>query len=155
DFYLEDLPECVRAQAGQAGLALDLTAQRLPFFAGRATLRQTVVLPSLGDRTVLEIQNLRAAVAHVRVNGEHLGALAWPPHRVDVAAALRPGENVVEVELVGTLRNLLGPHHRAGGDLEWTGPGDFRDKRHWTDDYILVPFGFDGLTLTAYKRSQL
>jgi hypothetical protein len=76
-----------------------------------------------------------------------MGVVAWPPHRVDVAAGLRPGENVIEIELVGTLRNLLGPHHLAGGDRAWTGPGQFRDKSRWTDDYVLVPFGFDGATL--------
>jgi len=52
---------------------------------------------------------------------------------------------------VGTLRNLLGPHHLDGGDLAWTGPDQFRDKRRWTDDYILVPFGFDGVRLTILE----
>jgi hypothetical protein len=67
---------------------------------------------------------------------------------------LRPGENVIEIELVGTLRNLLGPHHLKGGDLEWTGPGQFRDKNRWTDDYILVPFGFDGASITILDLSE-
>ena len=86
----------------------------------------------------------------MRVNGQHVGTVAWPPHRVGLMEGLRVGENEVEIELVGTLRNLLGPHHRAGGDLAWTGPKDFRDKTRWTDDYILVPFGFDGVTLTTF-----
>jgi len=149
DFRVTDLPDHVRTKAG--GLALDLTAQGLPFFAGRATLRQTITLSPFMGRTVLEIHNLRAAVAHVRVNGQHTGAVAWPPHRVDVTEGLCAGENVIEIELVGTLRNLLGPHHLAGGDLDWTGPGEFRDKSRWTDDTILVPFGFDGVTLTTFE----
>lgn len=152
DFRVTDLPD--RAQAQSGGLVLDLTAQGLAFFAGRVTLRQTVTLPALDGRTVLEIHNLRAAIAHVRVNGQQMGTVAWPPHRVDVTEGLRAGENVVEIELVGTLRNLLGPHHRAGGDLAWTGPRDFRDKSRWTDDYILVPFGFDGVTLKIFDRSR-
>jgi hypothetical protein len=52
---------------------------------------------------------------------------------------------------VGTLRNLLGPHHLNGGDLHWTGPKEFRDKNRWTDDYILVPFGLDGATLVSRR----
>jgi len=151
DFRMTDLPDRVRARRGAGGLAVDLTANGLPFFAGRATLRQAVTLPPLDGRAVLEIHSLRAAVAHVRVNGRDMGVVAWPPHRVDVTEGLRPGENVIEIELVGTLRNLLGPHHRAGGDLAWTGPGDFRDKSRWTDDYILVPFGFDGVTLKTFE----
>jgi len=149
DFHVTDLPDRAQAQAG--GLVLDLTAQGMAFFTGRATLRQTVTPPARGGRTVLEIHNLRAAVAHVRVNGQQMGTVAWPPHRVDVTEGWRAGENVVEIELVGTLRNLLGPHHRAGGDLAWTGPSDFRDQSRWTDDYILVPFGFDGVTLKIFE----
>ncbi len=55
---------------------------------------------------MLEMRNLRAAVAHVRVNGQYMGAVAWSPHRVDVTAGLRPGENVIEIELVGTSSRL-------------------------------------------------
>jgi hypothetical protein len=73
--------------------------------------------------------------------------MAWQPHQVQLNG-LRAGRNVIEIELVGTLRNLLGPHHRSGGDTAWTGPGDFRDQSRWTDDYILVPFGFDQVTVT-------
>jgi hypothetical protein len=98
------------------------------------------------------LRNLRAAVAHVRVNGQQAGTVAWQPHHVDVTEALKEGENVIEIELVGTLRNLLGPHHLNGGDLDWTGPKEFRDKNRWTDDYILVPFGFDGAMLTTLDR---
>ena len=145
DFFLTVPPEFVRARGKPGGLALDLTAQGLPFFAGRATLRQTVALSPSQGRAVLEIENLRAAIAHVRVNGQQAGTVAWPPHRVDVSGRLHAGENEIEIELVGTLRNLLGPHHLDGGDLAWTGPDQFRDKERWTDDYILVPFGFDGV----------
>jgi hypothetical protein len=151
DFLVEELPDQVSAGDSFKGLSLDLTTRGLPFFAGRVTLRQTVTLFALRGRAMLEIHNLRAALAHVRVNGQHTGTVAWPPHRVDVTSALRPGDNVIEIELVGTLRNLLGPHHMTGGDLAWTGPGQFRDKSRWTDDYILVPFGLDGATVTMFQ----
>jgi len=154
DFRVTDLPGCVRAVQRAGGLRVDLTRQGLPFFAGRAVLCQAVTLPPLDGRPVLEIQGLRAAVAHVRLNGQHQGTVAWPPHRVDVSAGLRPGENVIEIELVGTLRNLLGPHHLAGGDRAWTGPGEFRDKSRWTDDYILVPFGLDSVCLKVYATTR-
>jgi len=100
-----------------------------------------------GERVVLAFRHLRAALAHVRVNDQHVGTVAWEPHRLDLTAAWRPGENVIAIELVGTLRNLLGPHHLAGGDLGWTGPDQFRDYTRWTDDYLLVPFGFDGVSV--------
>jgi hypothetical protein len=154
NFRLTPLPARAQAKRRADGLALDLTAQGLPFFAGRATLRQVVTLPVVGERVVLVFRHLRAALAHVRVNEQHVGAVAWEPHRVDLTAAWRPGENLIAIELVGTLRNLLGPHHLAGGDLGWTGPDQFRDYTRWTEDYILVPFGFDGVFLVYYSRSD-
>ena len=153
DFRVAALPR--QARTASTGLNLDLTAQGLPFFAGRVRLRQTVLLSApltaLDGTLMLELQGLRAALAHVRVNGQPMGALAWPPYRLDIRAAVRPGENLLEIELVGTLRNLLGPHHCSGGDKTSTAPWDFRDKQHWTDSYILVPFGFDRVTLTAFE----
>jgi hypothetical protein len=151
DFRVTDVPDLVEAKQDAGGLAVDLTAQGLAFFAGRAKLRQTISLPAPSGCTVLEMHNLRAAVAHVYVNGQPMGAVAWPPHRVDITAGMRPGENVIEIELVGTLRNLLGPHHLNGGDLSWTGPAEFRDKSRWTDDTILVPFGLDGVTVKVFR----
>jgi hypothetical protein len=147
-FEVTDLPASV--QAGDGGQGLDLTARGFAFFAGRATLCQSITLPAFAGRVDLAIHDLRAAVARVRVNGQDVGAVAWPPYRLAVGEALHGGENVIEIELVGALRNLLGPHHLSGGDLWWTGPEQFRDKSRWTADYILVPFGLGGVTLTAY-----
>jgi hypothetical protein len=151
DFSVTGPPDRVGPGHNPDGPIIDLTPQGLAFFAGRVTLRQSITLPPVNGRAVLDIHNLRAAVAHVRVNGEHQGSVAWAPHRVDVTPGLRPGENEIEIELVGTLRNLLGPHHLNGGDLLWTGPGEFRDKSRWTDDYTLVPFGLDGAGITILR----
>jgi hypothetical protein len=151
EFRLTRLDETIAIADKPAGLKLDLTANGLAFFAGRAVLRQTLTLPAFEGGVTLTVDNLRAAVAHVRVNGQAMGVLAWPPHGVEITRGVRPGENVIEIELVGTLRNLLGPHHLAGGDLEWTGPKEFRDKQRWTDDYILTPFGLDGARLIVWR----
>jgi len=153
EFRLTALPHQAQAQGTRAGLCLDLTAQGLPFFAGRVKLCQTIRLGAPDGPVMLELHDMRAALAHVRVNGQHAGTVAWHPHRVDISAAVRPGENQIEIELVGTLRNLLGPHHLNGGDLSFTGPTTFRDKQRWTNDYILVPFGFDHVTLTELESA--
>jgi hypothetical protein len=159
EFRLAGLPARLAcSHAGQAGssnapaLGVDLTAHGFPFYAGRAIVKQVLQLPALEGQALLEIEDLRAALAHVRVNGRHAGTVAWKPHRVDATAFLQPGENVIEIELVGTLRNLLGPHHQAGGDGDLTGPGEFRDRSRWTEDYILAPFGLGGVTLAILEE---
>ena len=151
EFKLADSPVRIEAGSKKEGLSIDLTKSGFPFLAARATLSQTIMCPKPAGPVVLEVKNLNAAVAHVRVNGQHMGAIAWQPHQVDISAGLQEGENEIEIELAGTLRNLLGPHHLNGGDETWTGPMEFRDKLRWTDHYILVPFGFDGITLRMMR----
>ncbi len=146
EFRLCRRPDTVRDTAAQSP-TLDLTAQGFPFFAGRVTLAQQVYLPAISPNLCLAIDHLAAALVQVKVNGQPAGAAAWPPHQVQIAEYARAGENTIEIELVGTLRNLLGPHHLAGGDPARTNPEEFRDKTRWTDDYILTPFGWDQVRL--------
>jgi len=83
---------------------------------------------------------------------------------VDITGALREGENALKITLVNSLRNLLGPHHHAGGELTEVGPVSFtggsgwpsntggerdwfdlrpgREPKFWRDDYHCIPFGF-------------
>lgn len=129
-----------RSQQDDA-LPFDLTQHGLPCFAGRVRLHRQVELAAAPASAVLHLHDVHAALVHVYVNGSHAGTVAWQPHRIDLGGALQAGANRIELELVGTLRNLLGPHHVQGGDANWTGPESFRDPKRWTDDCILVPFG--------------
>ena len=149
-FLLTSAPQSVRAGGNQGGCEIDLTSQGMPFLAETALLRQSVDVAQPFRRAELELYDVHAAVVRVRVNHHDAGAIAWPPHVIDVTEVVRAGANLVEVELVGTLRNLLGPHHLNGGDLSKTVPETFRDKSRWTDDYMLVPFGIGRAVLRLY-----
>jgi len=118
----------------------------LPFYAGRITLTRKVDVKS--GAALLELEGLNAALAVVRVNGEERFAVT-PPYRVSLAGAVREGENKIEIELVGTLRNVLGPLHRE--DPTSIGPGTFEDETAWSDKYILRPFGLRSIKLLYPK----
>ncbi|MEM2474644.1 MAG: hypothetical protein QW407_01865, partial [Thermofilaceae archaeon] len=130
--------------------ASDLCREGLPFYAGSVELRRSFELPSLAKRVTLRFSELNAALAEVYVNGGRAGEVFLPPFEVDVTGLVKPGVNDVRVVLVGTLRNLFGPLHYAGGDPAWTGPETFTDEAHWTDEYVLRPFGFKGLRAVLY-----
>jgi hypothetical protein len=148
DFTITPLPELSTEIDQSESLLLDLTAQGLPFFAGRVKLSQQIKLPEIDGKVWLEIVELHAALAKVWVNGHSMKTLTWPPYKVDLTAGIQPGNNTIEIELVSTLRNLLGPHHLAGGDPNRTNPEEFNNKERWTDNYILVPFGWGGIKLS-------
>ena len=62
----------------------------------------------------------------------------------DVTAHVRPGKNTIEVTVIGTLKNTLGPHH-AGTQLGAAWPPMFRRAPAGGlppgADYATVPYG--------------
>ncbi len=128
----------------------------LPFFAGSVALRSQFKLNGTENYQILTINGLHANVARVRLNGVDLGTLVWWPYELDIPAGLlKAGLNTIEIELVGNLRNLLGPHHLEEGESYGVGPVSFFCRRHylnhvpppWNDDYCFVRFGFDKIVL--------
>jgi len=131
----------------------DLTPQGLPFFAGTVVVSQSIELSKAflrrGRRIFIETDRPDAIVTGVSVNGTPAGKLIWAPFALDVTDLLRVGTNHIEIELTGSCRNLLGPHHHANGELYAVSPGSFERSRAaaagqddgWRDRYCFVKFG--------------
>jgi hypothetical protein len=47
----------------------------------------------------------------VLVDGKPAGYIAYPPWECDVTEWITPGDNTIDVVVIGTLKNTLGPHH--------------------------------------------
>jgi len=129
----------------------NLVYQGYPFFAGTICLSQKFELPKSFKRVVLEIVNMNSILTNVLVNGKEVGQVFLRPHEIDITDFVKEGENQVELQLVSSLRNLLGPHHHKAGELYSVGPGSFMDERNWTDKYNFVPLGFDGVVIKGYE----
>lgn len=123
-----------------------LEKQGYPFFAGSLVLKKTVVLDRLPDNAVLRLPCADGTIVKARVNGVEQG-FAWAsPWEISVNN-LKAGENILELTLVNTLRNLLGPLHSR--KPKWVGdsPMEFYRGKNWTDDIVLVPFGLENAEL--------
>ena len=101
-----------------------LTANSDPgvkYFSGTATYSKSVTAPqdwfNPGTKILLDLGKADD-VAEVRVNGRDVGELWKPPYKLDVTAALKPGENTVEVQVTDEWTN------RIAGDR--AGPADKR-----------------------------
>ena len=102
--------------------------QGLPFYADRVAYTKSVRIPedAIGKaRFGVELGAWLGSVAEVKVNGRPAGLIAFPPFRLDITDAIVPGTNTVEVDVVGTLKNTLGPHHNSPG-LGRAWPGQFQ-----------------------------
>jgi hypothetical protein len=96
-----------------------------PFYsAGITYLEQFDVLKPAG-RYLVSAPGWHGSVARVIVNGQPAGYIAYPPWECDVTHLITPGANTVDVQVIGTLKNTLGPHH-AGPGLGSAWPGMFQ-----------------------------
>ena len=142
----------------------DFTANGYAFYAGRMRFTQQLRLeaPADGERVVLELPSLDAALVKLRVNGRDAPSICWPPYQSDITRLVSEGENTIELEFVSTLRNLLGPHHRAAGEPDntwhtaWSPDGDVKLREHpeeasgWTDDYFSLHLGLRAPATVSY-----
>jgi hypothetical protein len=89
--------------------------QGLPFYghgvAYSQKFRAATVQGRLRGRFRVRLPSWRGSVAVVKVNGQEAGHIAFPPYELDVTERMSAGENEIEVTVIGTLRNTLGPHH--------------------------------------------
>ena len=122
------------------------TDQSYSFYAGNIVYRQDVDLEKKdGARYLIRLVDPKGCLFKVSVNGEPAGLITWRPWEIDVTSLMKEGHNDVAVEVVGTLRNTMGPlHHKGGDNLPWTGPGQFVDEQNWTDLYQFAPYGILG-----------
>ncbi|HMQ61886.1 MAG TPA: hypothetical protein PKE06_14535, partial [Flavilitoribacter sp.] len=144
------------------------TLSGYPFYAGGMALSNSFEFPSpdSGKRYFLDLSACEATVIEVIVNDQRADTLCWAPYVVDITKYLKKGTNRLQLNLVNSLRNLLGPHHHKGAELikvgpdSFTGAGGFPDGRGepdwydlrkkktdlaiWTDTYYQVPFGLLG-----------
>jgi hypothetical protein len=93
-----------------------------PFYHEAVAYRQAYLVKKKTGRYSLQLNSWNGSVARVLVNGKPAGHIVSAPWECDITKSLRRGENTLEVQVVGTLKNLLGPHHagRARGSA-WPG----------------------------------
>ncbi|CAN7549640.1 glycosyl hydrolase [Paenibacillus sp. LjRoot56] len=97
-------------------------------------------------RSVLELGEYSAVTIEVRVNGQTAGHVPWrAANRVDLTAYLNDGDNQIEIEVMGSPRNMLGPFHQISGDTSTTNWASFRKEGEgYTPEYKLRSYGLFG-----------
>lgn len=133
----------------------ELVSHGYPFYAGIARLSQVFEYDGeMEGDVVLSFDRPYAVSLRVVLNGVDLGTRCWAPFDFCVGSALKRGDNELTVELCGTMRNAMGPHHH--GELEPYGVGPAQFERSegdwldgpggggWIEQYAFVRFGIRG-----------
>jgi len=137
---------------GETKSALQLgswKAQGYPFFAAGVSYKQTFDVSRLEDTYLVELPQWYGSVAKINVNGKPAGHIACQPWQCDVTDKIQRGANTIEVVVIGTLKNTLGPHH-AGTGLGSAWPSMFHkgpetgpppgEQYHTVDYGLFKPF---------------
>jgi hypothetical protein len=86
--------------------------QGLPFYAEGVRYHRRFNLGNAPSGVFrVRLAEWRGSVAKVLANGKLAGFIGYPPWQLDVTEHLWNGENEIEVIVIGTLKNTLGPHH--------------------------------------------
>jgi hypothetical protein len=92
----------------------DAASTSLRYFSGTATYRTSFTLPNSSTPSLLHSSNLTLSLgsvptglAHVFVNGKDCGVAWCAPWEVDIASAVREGENEIEIRYTNNWYNRL------------------------------------------------
>jgi hypothetical protein len=115
--------------------------QGLPLYGHSVSYSKTFFAQEEGMH-VLELGQWAGTVAAVHVNNKHAGIIMAPPYLLDISNDIQKGKNKVEVVVIGSLKNTLGPHHnnpRPGLASPW----NWRRVQHFPSgsDYDLLDYG--------------
>ncbi|MHC4444069.1 MAG: glycosyl hydrolase [Planctomycetota bacterium] len=82
-----------------------------PFYGHSVSYKQKFNISGLSGQYHVSMPSWYGSVAKVVVNDRHAGYIAYAPWECEVTNLLNPGENDVEVIVIGTPKNTFGPHH--------------------------------------------
>lgn len=121
----------------------DWCNQGLPFYRGNVTYQISAHLDEIkAQKIFLRIGDHFAAAVEVHLNGQNCGLVFHGDYLCDITRAVRPGQNRIEITLLGSCRNAFGPLHLTDEHPRWVGPAEFvKTPGRWQQDYHLKKYG--------------
>jgi hypothetical protein len=125
--------------------------QGLPFYPWGMTYSKEFETDSLYGKYEVALGEWKGTVAEVIVNGVPAGVIGFPPYRADVTEFIRQGNNNIDIRIIGSLKNLLGPHHN-NPPSGLASPGNWRNVKNYPagKDYQMLDYGLFG-DIVLYK----
>jgi hypothetical protein len=82
-----------------------------PFYAEGVSYAQSFDVSATNGKYYVQLGHWYGSVAKVIVNGKEAGHIYHQPWEYEVTEQITVGVNTIEVVVIGTLKNTLGPHH--------------------------------------------
>jgi hypothetical protein len=116
--------------------------QGMPFYSWGITYSKEFDIADRDGHYIVGLNRWNGTMAEVRVNGNPATPIAFPPYQSDVTDLIRPGVNKIDITVIGSLKNLLGPHFNNPGP-GFVSPWNFRNVKSYPagKDYQLIDYG--------------
>lgn len=111
DFSLESQPKGWKLIKSNALKLGSWKQQGLPFYSESVSYTKNYSIKTKDKRHIVKLTDWRGTVAEIEVNKKIAGIIAYPPYELDITNQIKQGQNKISVEISGSLKNLLGPHH--------------------------------------------
>jgi len=127
------------------------------YYSGTATYKNSFDLPSLllseSKALLLDLGELNV-MARIRVNGKDCGVAWKPPYRVNIIDAVRPGKNLLEIDVVNLWPNrMIGDARLYPEDCEWDGTS-LKEWPEWFQKGIPRPSGRYTMATNKYFTKE-
>ena len=116
--------------------------QGLPFYSWGVTYSKEFNIENNSGKWEVALGKWNGTIAEVSVNGEDATVIAFPPYHSDITGLIKPGINRIDIKVIGSLRNLLGPHHN-NPKSGFVTPRSWRNVKVYPagKDYQLIDYG--------------
>jgi hypothetical protein len=120
DFALAPAARGFRVVAPRPLTLGDWTEQGLPFYPDAVRYTFDLMLPAAGDALRVHLGAWEGAVTAVALDGVEGGAIMHPPFTLVVPGPMAAGRHTLVLDVIGSMGNMMGPHHVAGLPGAWT-----------------------------------
>ena len=119
--------------------------QGWPFYSKTVSYSKSFNISNASEYHQVRLTDWIGTVSEVLVNGKSAGIVAFAPYSIDVSELVKEGNNTVEVKIVGSNKNLLGPFHRNPGK-GFVSPWTFRNVGDYPSgsEYQQLDYGLMG-----------
>ncbi len=127
--------------------------QGLPTYGNGIAYQKDISIIDSKKVFLLQLRGFKGTVAGVKVNGKEAGIIYSEPYSLDLTGLLKNGQNKIEVTVVGSLRNLLGPHYgtpRPG----YMGPDSWSNIKEMIpgSQFNLFDYGLDDFDILILRK---
>lgn len=86
--------------------------QKQPFYSWGVKYSRDYLIENMDGKYVIEAGKWNGTVAEVYVNEVKAGWIGYEPYQLDITSFINNGTNTIDIVVIGSLKNLLGPHYK-------------------------------------------